>query len=152
MTISHRVKRVLLGKCIPALVAAAVLGLPTTASARGHTYIGGPSAPGEADAFRYERPRSLVLQPPGVMASNAEILVLRRVRWAGWGQREATATARTRFKTYDPWTRVRVRAYRVRTCHAIPSFRLYTRVRTTTPYGSHTWRAPSCSLIEGFMD
>jgi hypothetical protein len=38
-------------------------------------------------------------------------VALRKLRWRNWGKPNAYATARTRVKTNEPWTRVRVRAY-----------------------------------------
>ena len=135
----------------PLLAAAAVTLLfgAAPAAADAKTFIGGPIAPGY-DAFRWERPKKLVLGP--INGSLAEITSLQRLRWVDWGRLTATATARTRTKTYDPWTRVKVRAFRRRTCEAEPRSRLYTRVRTTTEYGSHKWKAPSCSVVTGYMD
>jgi hypothetical protein len=136
----------------PLLAAAAMtlllVAVPAAADAK--TYIGGPIAPGAFEVFRWERPKKLVLGP--INGSLVEIMRLQRIRWAHWGRRTATATARTRTKTYDPWTRVKVRAFRRRTCEAEPRFRLYTRVQTTTEYGSRKWKTPSCSVVTGYMD
>jgi hypothetical protein len=84
-------------------------------------------------------------------------MYLRKLRWKNWNGSSAKATARTRQKTYDPWRHVRLRAYRARRCSAVPSFRLYTRVRVSgTDYRgkpwAHTWKTPSCSIVLGWMD
>ena len=79
--------------------------------------------------------------------SLAEAVGLRRIRWSSWGVPRAFATARTRTKTYDPWTYVKVRASRRRRASEsdFSSSRdlFYTRVRVAFPNGHvHTWRTP----------
>ena len=56
-----------------------------------------------------EKPRLWRIYP-----NNAALccgVTLRSVSWRSWTARNAYATAKTRVKTYDPWTRVRVRVY-----------------------------------------
>lgn len=76
--------------------------------------------------------------------SLAESITLHQLRWNHWGRSSATAHARTRVKTYDPWDRVLVRAYR-RVWSDCTGGWVYTRLRTTTKYGRHVWKMLDCT-------
>ena len=156
----HRMRRlaapVVTKRLIAGLALAGALVIPATADAE--TFIGNRSDPARALVYPEKRPRDLWVGGP--TNSTADSIWLQRVRWSSWGGRSARATARWRFRTYEPWVRMRVRAYRLRRC-VIPAspatnneavrFRLYTRVSssralTLTDEGgwTHTWKAPGC--------
>jgi hypothetical protein len=131
------------------LALTAALAIPATADAS--TFIGKREFTGSG-TLTYPTQRPSFLPVLGPTRSSADSISLRRVRWSGWGGDAAYATARTRVKTYDPWTYVRVRAYRPRSCPSNPpwtdrSTRFYTRVRVTAASWSHTWKAPTCSHV-----
>lgn len=74
----------------------------------------------------------------GVFLPLAGAAHLHRIHWNGWGGPTARATAVLRVKTNEPWTRVRVMAFR-RVGDGDLYF--YNRVRLTFPGGrSHVWR------------
>ena len=91
------------------------------------------------------RPGSLLLLGrDGVLADSPGIT---RIRWSAWGGARAVGVGRTRTKTYDPWSRVRLVADQPRPCGDTT---VYTRVLatfTSTDHGvrrvSHgTWPMP----------
>ncbi len=75
--------------------------------------------------------------------SLAESIGLHGLRWSGWGQTAANATAKTRVKTYELWLKVRVRAYGRVWADCVGGY-VYTRLKTTTRYGSYVWRMLRC--------
>lgn len=128
-------RRVLAG----AIGALAVLPAPVLAASR-DTYLGC----GSSDSWSVgARPRACLLAWPDL--SHVASIDLRRLAWSQWGGAAATGTAVYRFKAYDPYTRVRVRAFRRRFCGA---YHLYTRVRVSFPgRGSHVWQAMGCAYF-----
>jgi hypothetical protein len=97
----------------------------------------------ESDFDASAHPADCFLDWPNL--SLAEAVGLRKITWKGWGSPTATAHARTRVKTYDPWTYVRVRASGRQQCDG---YRLYTRIRVTFPRGyRHTWSTPGCATM-----
>jgi hypothetical protein len=78
--------------------------------------------------------------------SLAEAIYLRHMRWTNWGEPTATAIADFKRKSYDPWTRVRVRAMARRDCWGFAF--LYTRARVHFPKNQqHTWQGPNCTQV-----
>lgn len=126
------------------LVAVLAAGWPTVAMAQtdpAKIYCGG----GIYDFL--EKPRFCsTLQPDGTIADS---IALHTLRWSHWGRSSTTAVGRTRTKTYDPWIKVRVRAYR-RVWSDCSHAYLYTRLRTTTKYGRNVWKMPNyCTDVGG---
>ena len=73
----------------------------------------------------------------------SEAITLRRLSWSNWGGSSAYARGVFRVKRNEPYTRVKVRAYR--RVHVCTGAATYTRVRVTFPSGrTHTWRTPGC--------
>jgi hypothetical protein len=141
------------------LVTAAAVAVP--AAAQASTQLGcttvSPQFPGPAAIFD-RKPRSCDLSWG---YSHADSIQLQRITWRTWAGREAAGRAVFRVKIYEPWTRVRVLAFRRRACGPVgkdPDVRLYTRVRVTvtsapggfTPWFiRRTWRAVPCSALTG---
>lgn len=120
---------------------------PAPAPADAKTYVAAAHALGAPDVTALERPETLVLGPLG--GSLAEVIVVQGIDWSNWGQSIATGRGRHKTKTYDPWTRVEVRAFGLRTCESEPPFHLYTRVETTA-YGRTTdWDVVDCMSLTG---
>ena len=134
------------------IAATAAVLLASAAPAGAKTYVGAPLELGQYDLVALERPKTLLLGPPG--GSLAEMMLVRRVRWSSWGSPNATARGVHKTKDYDPWASVRLRAYGRRTCAAGQpgEFKLYTRVKTTAYGHTTTWKMPSCSTMIGWMD
>jgi hypothetical protein len=98
-----------------------------------------------ADRFIPRRaPRRCTLLPRN--ASFAEGANLARLRWRGWGRRSATATGIERgFHLPFSHIPVAVTAFRLRADRCGRRIRLYTRVRTSSRFGTGTVRLPACS-------
>ena len=122
-------------------VVAALAAFPTSALAASRdTYLGC----GSSDSWSVgAHPRSCLLAWPDL--DHIQSIDLRRVAWSRWGGAAASGTAVYRFKAYDPYTRVRVRAFDRRFCGA---YHLYTRVRVSFAGGRrHVWRAMGCAYF-----
>lgn len=90
---------------------------------------------------REQHPSRCFLDWPDL--SLADAIDLHAIHWSNWGARVATARARTRVKTNEPWTYVRVRAFRRKDCPF--DLQAYSRVRVSFPGGrSHVWRLVGC--------
>jgi hypothetical protein len=69
-------------------------------------------------------------------------VALKSLKWKHWGRKTATATGiECGFKADCVNVSVKVKAYRLRKCG---SKRSYTRVKTTSKFGSTTARPPRC--------
>jgi hypothetical protein len=90
----------------------------------------------------------LLLGPDRVLADSPGI---GRITWRHSGQASTYGTGRTRTKICDPWSSVRLLAYRARPCGNATA---YMRVRATFRYRSrgrtirttHTWSMPTCPI------
>lgn len=109
---------------------------------------------GASDFAITAKPRTCFLDWPNL--SLAEAMTLHRTHWRHWGHRTATAKAVYKVKTYDPWTKVRVKVSGRHHC-AHAGYFVYTRVRVRFAHGYdrkghlhspyyHTWKTPGCSL------
>ena len=87
------------------IAATAAVLLASAAPAGAKTYVGAPLELGQYDLVALERPKTLLLGPPG--GSLAEMMLVRRVRWSSWGSPNATARGVHKTKDYDPWASVR---------------------------------------------
>jgi hypothetical protein len=91
------------------------------------------------------KPRSLLLLGRfGVLADSPMIW---RVKWRSWGGARAAGIGRSRTKVYDPWSRVRLVAHRVRICGDTKSYTRVTALFAQT-YGTHThtWSMQPCGI------
>jgi hypothetical protein len=83
--------------------------------------------------------------PEGMGLPLAAAIGLHDIKWSSWGV-TARGTSRFRVKNNDPWTSVKLYAYKRATCDSPSAFRAYGRVRVTFPGGrTHTWEMPGCS-------
>jgi hypothetical protein len=95
------------------------------------------------------RPRNLLLLGPmGVLADSPSVS---RITWRRWGGARAYGVGRTRTKTYDPWTRVDLVAYRVRACAGTSTYTrvaasFTTKARGDTYGARRTWAMPHCGF------
>lgn len=135
---AHPIARI--ASVVASLALTAAVVAPASASAATRLGCGN-----QHDLAAKVKPRERFLGWPDL--SLAESVWPRRIKWTSWGGPRATATARMRTKTYDPWTYVRVRASRRRRASATDFSNsrgpFYTRVRISFPSGYvHTWRTP----------